>query len=241
MKELTLSVIIPVYNEERTVSSIIEIVRTWGKASEIIVVNDGSTDKTDAALKQFKDAILLISYKTNRGKGFALARGIEEGTGEMLMFLDGDVVGLTHKDLDAMMRPVLSGKADMVIGVARFWTMGPFTPFDDLSGERVVLRKYVMPLTVKMKYVGYGVELLLNEFFKNKRIIRVRLPHVFILRKIEKQSAPEAALSFVKEARELIAEVVRQQTTELTPQAKRIYRAIQLYLKQALYYFAEPL
>lgn len=236
-----LSVIIPVYNEERTISSILEIVRTWGRASEIIVVDDGSTDKTLMALKQFRRFISLVHYKINRGKGFALARGIEQSTGDMLMFLDGDVVGLTHKDLDAMVRPVISNQADMVIGVARFWTIGSFTPFDDLSGERVVLRKYVIPLVKKMRYVGYGVELLLNEFFKNKRITRVRLPHVFILRKIEKQSVPDAALSFVKEARELIAEVVRQQTTELTPQAKRIYRAIQNYLIQAVEYLQQPL
>ncbi len=66
MKDLAISVIIPVYNEERTISSIVEIVRTWGKASEIIVVNDGSTDKTDAALKQFSRTIKLLSYKNNR-------------------------------------------------------------------------------------------------------------------------------------------------------------------------------
>lgn len=237
----SVSVIIPIYNEERTIASIVEIVRTWGKANEIIIVNDGSTDKTDTALAQFKNTVTLLSYKTNRGKGYALFRGIEESTGEILMFLDGDVVGLTHKDLDAMLRPVFSGKADMVIGVARFWTMGSFAPFDDLSGERVVLRRHIMSSISKMKYVGYGVELLLNELLKNKRIVRVRLSHVFILRKIEKQSVPDAALSFVKEARELIGEVVRQQTNDLTPQAKHIYSAITQYLHQAIDYFAEPL
>lgn len=241
MNQPSLSVIIPVYNEERTISSIVEIVRTWGKATEIIVVNDGSKDKTEAALQQFKNAISFITYKTNRGKGYALARGIEKSVGEILMFLDGDVVGLTHRDLDAILGPMVSRRADMVIGVARFWTAGSFAPFDDLSGERAVFRKYVTQVLGTMKQVGYGVELLLNELFKTKRIVRVNLPHVFILRKIEKQSVSDAAFSFVKEARELVSEVIRQQTTDVTPQAKRIYRLIQLYLKQALDYFAEPL
>lgn len=234
---MKLSVIIPVYNEERTVSSIVEIVRTWGRADEIILVNDGSTDATLAALVQFKKSIKLITYKTNRGKGYALARAITESSGEILLFLDGDVVGLTHTDLDAMLKPMTARRAEMVLGLARFWNAGGFEPFNEITGERVVFKRNVVKYIEQMKDVGYGVELLLNDLHKNKKVISVRLPHVFILGKLEKQSVPDALLTYIKEARELVTQAVRQQTGELTPQAKGVFRDIARYLKQALDYF----
>lgn len=232
----TLSVIIPVYNEERTVSSIVEIVRTWGKASEIIVVNDGSTDKTDAALQQFKNTISLLSYKTNRGKGYALFRGVEKCKGEIVMFLDGDVVGLTHKDLDAMMRPVVGGKADMVIGVARFWGVGSFEPFNDVSGERVLYRNVLLPHLAALRHADRGAEFLINDLHKTKRILSVRLAHVYILGKMEKQPIPAAMLEYVKEAKEFLVQIVKLQTNDLTPQAKRVFRVAQSYINKALDY-----
>lgn len=238
MEHEDLSVIIAVYNEVRTIGSIVEIVRTWGKAGEIVVVNDGSTDKTQELLGQFTDSIRVISYKTNKGKGYAIERGISLSSGSVLMFLDGDVVGLTHKDLDRMLTPVVLGKADMVIGVAQFWNAGSFEPFNDLSGERVLFRKNVLDHLHLMKNIGYGVELLLNDLHKTKRVLSVRLPYVNILKKIEKQSVPDATLSFIKEARELVAQLVRQQTSDLmTPQTRRVYGVISRYLKQAFDYF----
>ncbi len=137
-----------------------------------------------------------------------------------------------------MLAPVLSGKSDMVIGVAQFWNAGSFEPFNDLSGERVLLRKNVLHHLHLMKNIGYGVELLLNDLHKTKRVLSVRLPYVNILKKLEKQSVPQATRSFIKEARELVAQLVRQQTSDLmTPQTRRLYVVISKYLKQAFGYF----
>lgn len=241
MTSPSISVIIPVFNEERTVASIVEIVRSWGKAKEIIVVNDGSTDQTVAALKQFKD-IDLITYRHNKGKGYALTCGIKRSLGEALMFLDGDVTGITHKDLDLMVAPIIQDQAEMVMGIARFWTTNlgrkAIAPFDDLTGERVVLRKNITINTLKkLEKVGYGVELLLNDLHKAKRIVSVKLPHVFILGKLEKQSIPDAMLTYIKEAGDLISQTIRQQTDGVSPQARKILMGIRKYLKQALDYF----
>jgi len=238
---MILSVIIPVYNEERTIGSIIEIVRAWGKAGEIVVVNDGSTDKTLHALAQFRSSVRVITYTTNRGKGYALSKGISASSGEILMFLDGDVVGLTFKDLDIMLEPVLAKKADMTLGLARFWSMGSFEPFNEITGERVVLRKNVLPYIRSMIRLGYGIEFFLNDLHKDKKVISVKLPHVFILGKFEKQKVPAAMLSYIKEARDLVTQALRQQTGELTPQAKRIYTLSLEYMRKALDYFQQPL
>jgi len=232
----TISIIIPVYNEERTIPSIIEIVRTWGKAAEIVVVNDGSTDKTDAALQQFQKVITILSRKKNKGKGYSMAEGVEASSGELIMFLDGDVVGLTHKDLDAMIHPVVQGKADMIIAVTNCWSSGSFEPFNSINGERVLWRNTIEAHLEKFRNVGNGVEFVINDLHKSKRVKTIKLPHVYILSKVEKVAVPEAMIQYVKEAGQFLKAIVAIQTNDLTPQAKKVFRVAQSYIKLALTY-----
>lgn len=232
----TISVIIPVYNEERTIPSIVEIIRSWGHASEIIVVNDGSTDKTASALSQFNGSIKFINRKINKGKGFSLAQGVRASSGEIIMFLDGDVVGLTHKDLESMLRPVSTGKTDMVIGVTNCWGVGSFEPYNSINGERVLKRSAIINHLKDFESVGNGVEFVINDIHKHKRVKTIKLPHVYILSKVEKAAVPEAMRLYVKEAAQFLKAIVQIQTNDLSPQAKRVFRVAQSYIKQALDY-----
>jgi glycosyltransferase involved in cell wall biosynthesis len=225
----TVTVIIPAYNEERTLSSIVEIVRTWEKASEIIVVDDGSTDQTYRSVLQFRPEVTILRHKKNEGKATAMADGIEKSHGTIIMFLDADTVGLTHKDLDAMLAPVTAGKAAMVLGAARFWSAGKFEPFTTLTGQRVVRRKDVMPMVPGIRGIGYGVELFLNKKYERLSVVTVRLPHVFILGKLEKQSMPDALVSYIKEIRELLLQLITQYADEIGPHAKRIVKEVIRY------------
>lgn len=227
------TVIIPVYNEERTIGSIVEVARTWGRAAEIIVVNDGSTDRSLSALRRFGNDVKIISYKKNRGKGYALAQGITASQQELLVFLDSDLVGLAHKDLEVLVTPMLNGTADMVLGSVRIWgSAGDTKLFDRLSGERTVWRTNVVGSLSAMEKVGYGIELFLNDLHKGKRVVTVELPFVSIIGKFAKGSVPKAMRSYIREARELIAQTVKQQADDLPPQAKRIFVVLQAYLKQ---------
>lgn len=232
----SVSVIIPAFNEERTIGSIIEVVHAWGKAKDIIVVDDGSTDQTALTVTRLGKAATLISYKKNRGKGYAMARGIKKCQGDILMFLDADIVGLTRLDLDAMLEPITSNQADMVLGIARFWNAGQFAPFDALTGQRVLLRETVMPHLTNMHSAGRGVEFLLNDLHKHKRVRSVPLPYVFIIGKWEKGSVPDAVVDYLKEAMEFIRQISKLQSKTVPPQVKRAIGSVAGYLKQALDY-----
>lgn len=229
-----ISVIIAAYNEERTLSSIIEIVRSWSRACEIIVIDDGSGDQTVKSVRQFVPGITLIRHTKNQGKAAAMVDGIRKSRGDVLVFLDADTVGLTHKDLDRMIEPIISDEADMVLGASRFWSAGAFEPFNNLTGQRVMLRKTLMPMLGKMRHLGYGVELFLNKQHEGKRVKTVRLPHVFILGKLEKQSLPDAVLSYIKEIRELLSQLVTQYADEIGPHAKHIFHEIIRYISRML-------
>lgn len=226
----TISVIIPAFNEERTLPSVVEIVKSWGKAADIFVVDDGSTDQTTASVRQFAPEVTLIRHAKNQGKAAAMVDGIMKSRGDIIMFLDADTVGLTHKDLDAMVTPVVSGKTDMVLGAARFWSAGKFEPFTSLTGQRVTRRKYLVPHLSAMRGLGYGVELFLNKKHEGLRVKTVRLPHVFILGKLDKQKLPDAFVTYIKEIRELLVQLLTQYADEIGPHAKRIVKEVIRYI-----------
>ncbi len=91
---MKISVVIPAYNEEelieKTLSTYLDFLDENFKSYEFIVVNDGSTDSTVDIVKRFKE-VILISYSQNRGKGYAVKRGILRATGDYIFFTDADL------------------------------------------------------------------------------------------------------------------------------------------------------
>lgn len=91
-----LSIIVPVYNEEkrvtRGIAKILHFIDQQTYASELIVVNDGSTDQTVPLVKKFKHpGVRLISYEKNQGKGYAIREGMRKARGDVRLFLDVDL------------------------------------------------------------------------------------------------------------------------------------------------------
>jgi glycosyltransferase involved in cell wall biosynthesis len=125
---MKLSVIIPVFNEAPTIGEIIQCVDAVQlsheiTAKEIIVVNDGSTDETDArlsALQYHYPELKVVHHAKNQGKGAALRTGISRASGDILLFQDADLE-YDPADYRQMLRPILAGKADVVYG-SRFLT-----------------------------------------------------------------------------------------------------------------------
>jgi len=78
IRELEICVLIPAYNCEKTITTVVESVLQY--TSDVIVVNDGSTDNTENILSSFGERITLISYRKNKGKGYALKQGFDEAS-----------------------------------------------------------------------------------------------------------------------------------------------------------------
>ena len=120
-KDTKLTLIIPAYNEEKIISETLKSVLnflspktyTW----EVIVVDDGSKDKTSAIIKSFKKpGIRLISYAKNRGKGAAIRMGVKKARGEFIIFSDADL-SVPIENIDKFLLELR--KNDVVIGSRR--------------------------------------------------------------------------------------------------------------------------
>ena len=170
-----------------------------------------------------------------------MAEGVRIARGDLVMFFDGDVIGLTHKDLDMMVNPIVKGKADMIIAVTNCSTIGSYGPFDSINGERVLWRKHIVSHLDKFTNVGNGVEFVINDLHKHKRIKTIHLKSVYILSKFEKVLPQEAILQYIIEAKQFLTAILQIQTNGITPQAKKLLNLSQGYLRRALDYFQEPL
>lgn len=121
---MLLSVIIPVYNEEKTIREIVDRVKKIDIPKEIIIVDDGSKDSTPAILGEMKGVSdsypntnnqLVIIHKKNGGKGSALKAGIGAARGDIIIFQDADLE-YDPDDYHAMINPIISREARVTIG-----------------------------------------------------------------------------------------------------------------------------
>ncbi len=114
---MKISVVIPAFNEESTIVQIIDAVRAQGLDTEIIVVDDCSTDATRTNVQPLADAgtIRLIQHSINKGKGAALRTGIAAATGEVVIIQDADLE-YDPGDYRKLLQPIDEGRADVVFG-----------------------------------------------------------------------------------------------------------------------------
>lgn len=166
-KRLAISAIIAAYNEEETIAEVLRALSKNSLIDEIIVVSDGSTDRTVEIARSFPD-VTTIALAKNQGKGCAMRLGVEHAAHDTLFFVDGDMLNLTDEHIESLVGPVLRGECDMNVGVRH---RGPIRDFlhlkvhvgPVLSGIRAMRREVFA--AVPFQYMQrYKIELALNYF-----------------------------------------------------------------------------
>lgn len=181
--------IISAYNEASRIGNVLKAIVGHPLLREVIVVDDGSTDGTSAAVRAFPK-VKLIAYEHNRGKSSALVRGVQAASGDFIMTLDADLQNLSSADITKLAAPVLSGAADVSISVRKnslaiYRAIG----LDFVSGERVIPSSLITDYAKEIEALpSYGIESFINKRIieKRLRIAIVRLTDVINTRKSEK-------------------------------------------------------
>jgi glycosyltransferase involved in cell wall biosynthesis len=155
--------IIPAFNEAPRIKQVLDSISDHPLISEIIVVDDGSADNTTDIVKTYTNVTLIVHEK-NKGKSAALATGITQAHGEYILFLDADLIGISHDDITNLITPINTGVADVSISLRRNsprpWH---WIGLDYISGERVVPRSLLLDKIETMnKLPHFGIEVFMN-------------------------------------------------------------------------------
>ena len=208
-KSPTVSVIIPTYNRAhllgRSIQSVLD--QTY-QDFELIIVDDGSTDQTPKICEKFGEKIKVITHPTNRGKGAAMASGLKEAAGEIVIFCDAHLLGLKQHHLLSLVLPLIYGSAKAVLGVDIPEKISPsllnVAPFLILTGQRAYYKADLLPLVNEMEDLGYGVETFLFTKFPRDRTAIVLLPGLVHLTKQDTSSLAAATAGYLRESLEIL-------------------------------------
>jgi hypothetical protein len=160
-----ISIIVPAYNEEARIGGVLDVVSTYPGA-EVIVVDDGSTDDTEKIASRYP--VRFVKNKVNRGKGFAMDRGVRLAHEQVIFFCDADVKGLTHAMIDTIVEPVLHGDVDMFIGMRnrKMYLMSHiFAIVPLMGGERALTKTLWKQIPARYKK-GFIIETAMNFYAK---------------------------------------------------------------------------
>jgi len=202
------SAIVCAFNEEGTLENVLRSVSESPLINETIVINDGSVDQTANIIDRLKQTIEIeaIHFKKNKGKGFAMASGVEKATGDIIVFIDADMVNLTEEHFSQLLTPILNKEADMVLGQPSETLINyNVNPFKSFTGQRAVLKEDIFIIIEKIKYSRFGVETLVNLFYQSegKKVKNVMLRGLIHPTKFDKTSSTQAIKEYVKEGHQI--------------------------------------
>ncbi len=166
----TIDVVIPARDEERTVA--VNVVAALGcrYVREVIVVDDGSSDRTADEARAAGAKVIRLDSPAG-SKAHAMAAGVSLSDAAAIFFIDADCTGLTSSHLDAICEPFLAGRCVMSLGAFDYgWFWNPLVlRWPPLTGERIVPR-WVFEAIPPHKLQGYTIEVRINEVVAEGRL-----------------------------------------------------------------------
>jgi len=170
-------VVIPAFNEEKTVGKVVFAAKQCALVAEVVVVSDGSKDQTASIAAQA--GATVIDLPANRGKGGAMQAGVAAVVGDIYLFLDADLVGLTARHVCQMLEPIVEGRCEATLGLfgkGRLATdlAQKIAPF--LSGQRAVTSRILSQIP-DYTSSGWGVEMV---FTKQLQLMGVPVAEVVL-------------------------------------------------------------
>ncbi|MFZ2153382.1 MAG: glycosyltransferase family 2 protein [Microgenomates group bacterium] len=176
---MTVSIIIPCYNEERRIIPIISRIKKSKIVDEIVVVDDGSQSQTKKILSKIA-GINLITHTKNHGKSQAMKTGFLQSTGDIVAFIDADLRNFQTKNITDLVTPIINNQCDITLS-DRTGDLYLFQAFSAAyTGERAIKRELLQKHLQIFKARGFLIEGAFNKvFFKpNYRLLRVYFPKV---------------------------------------------------------------
>lgn len=171
-----IAILIPAFNEATRIAAVLEVVSGSSADRQVWVIDDGSTDDTASVARRFP-GVQVLRTEENQGKGAAMWAGVAATDAELLVFLDADLRGLRPEHVDALVEPVMTGTAEMTIGLFRGGRGS--TDFSHIiapwvSGQRAIRRDAFLSLDAA-RASRQGIELLLTRAAREQgwRVINV--------------------------------------------------------------------
>jgi len=178
--KITISCIIPAYNEVERIGALLDVVVGHELVSQVIVVDDGSSDGTSVAAT--RPGVQVIRLSQNGGKTAAVRAGASAASGSHIMLLDADLHGVRRAHLAQLIAPVLDGTAEATISLRGnsplLWRL---IGIDYISGERVLPAQLLRnALYAQANLPGFALEVHLNRWWLagRLRLSVVRWPEV---------------------------------------------------------------
>lgn len=185
------SVVIPAFNEAKTFPKVIAEVLTLKEVEELIFINDGSTDNTDARIKKFLSdpRVIYLKHAKNKGKGAAIKSGVTKAENEVILLLDADLKNITAQKIKKIALPVLKGEVDFsrasfdlargrVTEIAVKPMMKILFPdlyFDQpISGQVCAKKSFLESLDLDQRW-GVDIGLLLDAISAGQRIVEINI------------------------------------------------------------------
>lgn len=200
MKKPTFSAVIPFYNEEKHIGKVVATVLSSPLVSEVVCVDDGSTDGSQNVLRKFNGKIKVVTLRHNHGKGRAVAEGIKKAKGTHIVFCDADLMRFTKVHIEKMLDPIIKGKAKVVLGVPTQDKTGRYPRWESfLAGERVYPRADLLPHLLRLSgSKGAGAsEVYLNTLYKKKDTTIVSLVGLYKPLKVSKWNSTTALKQYL--------------------------------------------